>query len=328
LGESNGKYRIRNQSQRQGGIIEGVAANELQPMGKAEQDGDQRKIKAFQTALAARNLQMHDVDGDGNCLYRAISYFFSQGTQKYHGWYRLQALDYILTHRPDLVKRFPNGKFEADDVYLAFIAEHTQDKAFGADEMLWALSQRFNLRINVFHYSHDHGFGLSEVAPFVPEVHRRTVTIGNLLKHFVYISEKTEEQVAKPPTPESQGKGASGNETGSNDGPSNTSSRKNSTGSSNGGSRSESEGTNSVIDFFTSSIMRFWGSNSAEQPEPSGKGTSETTTKGKPSVPSPSPAPGAQEWSDWSCGRCTTRNPALASVCGVCYRGKRPSIAD
>merc|ERR1711964_84132 len=163
---ANAKYRIQIQNGPDARkFVDNVSAKELTSLDKSEEEDKQRKINDFKRYIAARNLQMHDVDGDGNCLYRAISYFFTRDderTQKYHTWYRMQAVDYIRTHQDGLIEKFQSEQFDNNDKYRAFINAHAQDTTFGTDEMVWSLSQRFRLRIDAFNYFD--GFGMQRVS--------------------------------------------------------------------------------------------------------------------------------------------------------------------
>ena len=49
----------------------------------------------YQEALAARNLEIVQVRGDGNCLFRSLSYHFHEGDDSHHADVRQKIVDYM-----------------------------------------------------------------------------------------------------------------------------------------------------------------------------------------------------------------------------------------
>ena len=51
-------------------------------------------------------LLTHKIYGDGNCLFRSISYFLT-GTEAYHAYMRNLLYNYIINHYNDIITEFP-----------------------------------------------------------------------------------------------------------------------------------------------------------------------------------------------------------------------------
>ena len=72
-------------------------------------------------------LLTHKIYGDGNCLFRSISYFLT-GTKAYHVYKRDLLYNYIINHYDDIITEFPyvyySGSPINTDEYIPLIQEN------------------------------------------------------------------------------------------------------------------------------------------------------------------------------------------------------------
>jgi len=128
------------------------------PIGAGEETPAQKQLDQYREFLASNyRLQIHDVKGDGNCFYRALSYALND-TQRYYHWYRTQTIAYMgrrtdFTHYVAMKDFIPGHLGSKSDFIKAHSVSHRADTNNGqyADEMtIQAAAERFNLHITVF----------------------------------------------------------------------------------------------------------------------------------------------------------------------------------
>jgi len=95
----------------------------------------EEKFNQFQEFLKSKGLYMRDVEGDGNCLFRAISDQMI-GDESMHEQYRLMAVDYIKSRKEYFAMFLQEGE-NIDDHITAM----SKDGVWGGDFELVALSE-------------------------------------------------------------------------------------------------------------------------------------------------------------------------------------------
>lgn len=108
-------------------------------------EASERDEDAFRAQLHQRGLCIDVMDGDGNCLFRAVSRLL-YGTQEHHRMVRLKCMEYMGAQR-DFFSRFVAGSF---DRYVAF---KRQDGVWGDHIEIQAMSEVYNRQIHVHAYS-------------------------------------------------------------------------------------------------------------------------------------------------------------------------------
>ena len=96
----------------------------------------------FKILLIQNNLQLREVEGDGNCMFRAVSDQV-YGTDKYYQLLREKCMDYLVILR----KFFENYIDEDFDEYIKY---KRKDKTWGDDVELEALSEIYNRPIEIY----------------------------------------------------------------------------------------------------------------------------------------------------------------------------------
>ena len=120
---------------------------------------DNENSAAFDKQLRTFNLQLRDIAGDGNCLFRSCKWqgptfssdppcFLSDvvsdqmdGNQQRHGFYREQICDFMRRNREDF------EPFIVDQPFDAFMRSLAQDGTYGGNESVVAFSRLYDARI-------------------------------------------------------------------------------------------------------------------------------------------------------------------------------------
>ncbi|CAF0872520.1 unnamed protein product [Adineta ricciae] len=95
---------------------------------------------AFNAQLRAFNLQLRDIVGDGNCLFRSFADQMD-GNQHRHAYYRAKICEYMRANREDF------EPFIVDQPFDAFVSSLSKDGTFGGNECLVAFSRLFDAKI-------------------------------------------------------------------------------------------------------------------------------------------------------------------------------------
>ncbi len=113
-----------------------------------------RKEESFEKLLNTINLQIHEVDGDGNCLFRAVAHSL-YGDEEYHDLVREKTMDYIVKNR-DFYESYVSIDF---DCYVEFKRKLA---TWGDDLEIQALSELYGRPITIYAYSTDPLWWLGE----------------------------------------------------------------------------------------------------------------------------------------------------------------------
>ncbi len=135
----------------QGGDAQKAAAQQPKEGTKDVPQQDAKRTAA--TSAATRyGLRIHHIDGDGNCLFRAIadqlqgapfSITFSSG-QDYHHIVRQLAVAHVRAHRAAYQRFFPNDNFRSLEDWLTRMSH---DKVWGGQVALRALSDALQVTL-------------------------------------------------------------------------------------------------------------------------------------------------------------------------------------
>eukprot|EP00347_Sterkiella_histriomuscorum_P002114 403369422 len=106
------------------------------------------KENQFRREMAMKNLKIVEMEGDGNCLFRAISDQIYDGDQSHHNLIRQACLDYISLER-EFFSQFIIGGLDNFDMYVHW---KRQDAVWGDDIELQAISEIYNRPIEIYAY--------------------------------------------------------------------------------------------------------------------------------------------------------------------------------
>ena len=102
---------------------------------------EEQELK-FRELMKKNNLEIKAIEGDGNCLFRAVSDQV-YGKEEYHDIIRQKCMDYL-----EIQKRF--FKLFIDGDFNEYIKEKRKDGAWGDDIELEALSEIYNRPIEIY----------------------------------------------------------------------------------------------------------------------------------------------------------------------------------
>ena len=113
---------------------------------KNQEISDKTEIVKFKKMLAELGLEIEEVVGDGNCLFRS---FASQhcGDFERHEEYRQTACDYLSSHSQDFTNFQINAEEQSFDDY---VEEMRKDACWGSHLELTALCLAYNVSAIVF----------------------------------------------------------------------------------------------------------------------------------------------------------------------------------
>jgi len=94
----------------------------------------EREFNEFQDFIKPKGLYLRDVEGDGNCLFRAIADQLD-GDEAAHEKYRIQAIDYLIKKK-DYFAMF----LQDDEDIDKYIKNMIEDGTWGGDFEMVALS--------------------------------------------------------------------------------------------------------------------------------------------------------------------------------------------
>eukprot|EP01017_Pseudomicrothorax_dubius_P044809 TRINITY_DN7625_c0_g2_i1.p1 TRINITY_DN7625_c0_g2~~TRINITY_DN7625_c0_g2_i1.p1 ORF type:complete len:187 (-),score=37.27 TRINITY_DN7625_c0_g2_i1:382-942(-) len=92
---------------------------------------------ALQAAMRVKGIYMRDVEGDGNCLFRAVSDQL-EGNEANHRKYRVQAFEYLAENPQEFMPYIDTDTTSWDD----YLKQIYKDGEWGDNVELQALSQK------------------------------------------------------------------------------------------------------------------------------------------------------------------------------------------
>ncbi len=141
------------------------------------------------------NLQNNGFDvlknpsGDGNCLYRSISYHLFKSEENWR-IIKHRSLNWVKKNK-DFVLPF-NKTFEksiqetSNESFNSYITRHSNEGEWGDSNILYAISNEFNININCIYYNQ------LNYHPYVSKSNNETIWIYNQNgNHFVAIQPKS-----------------------------------------------------------------------------------------------------------------------------------------
>jgi len=114
-----------------------VEEEELEEGGVEEEEG------AFQAALKKRGLEMVEQEGDGNCLFRAVS-LQVYGDAEVHMDVRKRCLDFMSKDEAHF------SEFVVDEPFMQYILRKRQNGVHGNNPEIQAISELYNRPVEVF----------------------------------------------------------------------------------------------------------------------------------------------------------------------------------
>ncbi|KRX01602.1 Chromo domain protein [Pseudocohnilembus persalinus] len=117
-----------------------------------------KKEKEFKSDLKNIDFEIYEVEGDGNCLFRAISHQI-YGTEKYHQEIRNICLDYIMINK-NYFKDFIIGGVRNFEDYIQW---KRSDKVWGDNLEIQALREIYERPIQIYAYSNEPMRTFSEI---------------------------------------------------------------------------------------------------------------------------------------------------------------------
>uniref|UniRef100_A0A7S2K5T8 ubiquitinyl hydrolase 1 n=1 Tax=Leptocylindrus danicus TaxID=163516 RepID=A0A7S2K5T8_9STRA len=102
-----------------------------------------RKRNAFETSLKRRNLELQLVEGDGNCLFRAVS-LQVYGDTNMHNEVRRRCMDFMQGESEHFAKFIPDENFEH------YIHRKRRDGVHGNNPEIQAISELYNRPVEVY----------------------------------------------------------------------------------------------------------------------------------------------------------------------------------
>lgn len=102
----------------------------------------------FRRLMSLKGLKIIDIEGDGNCLFRAISDQIYEGDQSHHQLIRQACLDYIQNEKDFFVQFIIGG----DDAFDEYVERKRMDGVWGDDIELQAMSEIYNRPIEIYAY--------------------------------------------------------------------------------------------------------------------------------------------------------------------------------
>ena len=110
----------------------------------SEETGVPSKDSVFSNQLKEIHMKVHVVEGDGNCLFRAVAHQI-WGSQHRHAELRQMTLDYMEDR--GIGRALVDNN---DEKFRAYIAERRQDKVWGDDPEIRAMEEMLDLPIEVY----------------------------------------------------------------------------------------------------------------------------------------------------------------------------------
>lgn len=102
-----------------------------------------RKRNAFETSLKRRNLELQLVEGDGNCLFRAVSLQI-YGDPNMHNEVRRRCMDFMQGESEHF------AKFISDENFQDYIQRKRKDGVHGNNPEIQAISELYNRPVEVY----------------------------------------------------------------------------------------------------------------------------------------------------------------------------------
>lgn len=100
-------------------------------------------MKKFRDEMIQYGLRVLEIDGDGNCLFRAVCDQL-EGSQGNYRQYRNEAIDYIVQNKDDFAPFIDD-----DQTFDEYIEEMSEDGIWGGNLELQALAMRYRFNVIV-----------------------------------------------------------------------------------------------------------------------------------------------------------------------------------
>lgn len=120
---------------------------EVQEFARVVRQSEEKESR-FTELLAESALKIFPIDGDGNCMFRAVSHQL-YGDSQYHGLIRARTIEYMGIER-DYFSHFIEGGLERFDEYLEYKATNG---AWGDDTEIQAMSEIYDRPFHIYTYS-------------------------------------------------------------------------------------------------------------------------------------------------------------------------------
>ena len=99
--------------------------------------------------MREKGLEIREMEGDGNCLFRAVADQVYRGEQDYHALVREYCMQYIELER-EFFSQFIVG---GDSMFETYLACKRELGVWGDDIELQALSEIYNRPIEIYAYN-------------------------------------------------------------------------------------------------------------------------------------------------------------------------------
>ena len=106
-----------------------------------------KREEKFDDAMKRAGMKIHEVDGDGNCLFRAVS-FQAYGSENKHKIVRKKCLQYIGLEKEYFANFIPGGLDYIDE----YIAKKSKDGSWGDDIEIQAMSEIYDRSVEIYAY--------------------------------------------------------------------------------------------------------------------------------------------------------------------------------
>jgi len=100
-------------------------------------------VEKFKLQLSPLGLKVKEIQGDGNCMFRAIADQL-EGDQAMHSMYRQAAVEYILSNKEDFVPFI-----EDDETIQEYCKDMASDGVWGGQLEMNALATEFKFNLIV-----------------------------------------------------------------------------------------------------------------------------------------------------------------------------------
>lgn len=107
----------------------------------------------YRDALRAQNLSIHAVEGDGNCLFRAVSHQI-YGDDRHHALVRAKCMDYMECEK-EYFEPYVVGDMTA---FMRYLRHKRRDGVWGDDPEIQAMCELYDRPAEVYAYDAAHGY--------------------------------------------------------------------------------------------------------------------------------------------------------------------------
>jgi OTU domain-containing protein 5 len=106
-----------------------------------------KREEKFDEAMERAGMKIHEVDGDGNCLFRAVS-FQAYGSESKHFMVRKKCMQYIGLEKEYFANFIPGGLDYIDE----YIKKKSKDGSWGDDIEIQAMSEIYDRSVEIYAY--------------------------------------------------------------------------------------------------------------------------------------------------------------------------------